>query len=80
MGYIKGTVVGLFTWFIATIGYVVIFPVVFLRMYPPPPGVANVGFDVRVFFSNPVYWFIATAAFALGFYWQFRRGRKGIAL
>jgi hypothetical protein len=73
MAYIKGTFVGLFTCFIATIGYLINVPVVFLRMYPPPPGVANVGLDVRVFFSNPLYWLIAIAAFALGFYWQFRR-------
>ena len=74
MTYIKSTLVGLFT-FIATIGYAVIFPIVFLRMYPPPPGVAHVGFDLRVFFNNPLYWLTAIAAFALGFYWEFRRAR-----
>jgi hypothetical protein len=73
MTYIKSTLVGFFTLFIATIGYVVVFPVVFLRMYPSPPGVANVGFDLRVFFTNPLYWLIALAAFVLGFYWEFRR-------
>ena len=72
MTYIKSTLVGLFTLFIATIGYVVVFPVVFLRMYPPA-GVAHVGFDLRVFFTNPLYWLIAIAAFAVGFYWEFRR-------
>jgi hypothetical protein len=74
MGYIKSTFVGLFAWLTATIGYVIIAPVVFLRMYPPPPG-AEVGFDLRVFFNNPLYWLIAIAAFALGFYWKFRRAR-----
>ena len=77
MAYIKGTFVGLFTWFIATIGYVIIAPVVFLRMHPPPPGVAEVGFDLRVFFNSPLYWLIAIAAFAFGFYWQFRRTQVG---
>jgi hypothetical protein len=75
MTYIKSALVGLFTLFIATIAYVVIFPFVYLRMYPPPPGVAHVGFDLRVFFTNPLYWLIAIAAFALGFYWEFRSGQ-----
>jgi hypothetical protein len=72
MAYIKSTLVGIFTFFIATIAYIVIFPVVFIRMYPPPPGV-HVGIDLRVFFGNPLFWLIALAAFALGFYWEFRR-------
>jgi hypothetical protein len=78
MPYIKSTLVGLLTLFIATIGYVVIFPIAFLRMYPPPPAVAHVGFDLRVFFNNPLYWLIALAAFGVGFCWKFRRAKRAV--
>ena len=71
MPYIKSTLVGIFTFFIATIAYLVIAPVVLVRMYPPPG--AEVGFDLRGFFASPLFWLIAIAAFALGFYWELRR-------
>jgi hypothetical protein len=94
MPYIKSTFVGLFTFVIATIAYVLIATAVFLRRHPVSPGTVGiryfparkldvflrrvppgteVGFDLRALVANPIYWLIAIAAFALGFYWQFRR-------
>ena len=42
--------------------------------YPPPPG-GEVSFDLRVLVNSPLFWLVALAAFALGFYWEFRRTR-----
>jgi hypothetical protein len=72
MAYIKATLVGIVTFFLATIGYVVCAIALFTRSYEPPSGV-EVGFDLRMLAASPLYWLIAIAAFALGFYWQFRR-------
>ena len=72
MPYIKSTFVGLFTFVIATIAYVLIATAVFLRRHSVPPG-TEVGFDLRALVANPIYWLIAITAFALGFYWEIRR-------
>lgn len=78
MTYIKSTVVGVVMLIIATIAYVPIAIAVFLRRHPIPPGVVEVGLDLRWLISNPVYWLIAIAAFALGFYWQFHRTQRQV--
>jgi hypothetical protein len=72
MVYIKSTLVGILALFVATIVYVVSLAYVFLRKYPPPPG-THVGINLLVLLDRPLYWLIAVAAFALGFYWEFRR-------
>jgi hypothetical protein len=73
MAYIKSILVGVVMFIIATIAYVPITIAVYLRRHPLPPGPVEVGFDLRSLINNPLYWVIAIAAFALGFYWQFRR-------
>jgi hypothetical protein len=75
MAYIKSTLIGILALFAATIVYLVIALVLLVRMYPPPPGVGEVGFDLRVLFNSPLCWLIAITAFALGFYWELRRAR-----
>jgi hypothetical protein len=72
MIYIKSTLVGLFTIFMATVVYVVSFIFILMRKYPVPPGV-EVGFNLGSFVYRPSYWFIALAAFAVGFYLELRR-------
>jgi hypothetical protein len=72
MLYIKSTLVGVFTFVIATIAYIIIASAVFMRKYAPPPG-TEVGFDLSTLLTRPLFWLIAIAAFALGFYWQFHR-------
>jgi len=68
--YIKSTLVGIVTLFVTTIAYLLCVPLIFMRT--PPPG-AEVAFDVRGLLNSPLFWLIAVAAFALGFYWEFRR-------
>jgi hypothetical protein len=72
MIYIKSTLVGLFTFFVATVVYVVSLIFILIRKYPVPPGV-EVGFNLGSFVYRPSFWLIALAAFALGFYLEYRR-------
>jgi len=72
MTYIKSGLAGIFAVFVATIGYVMVSMVILLRKYVPPSG-AEVGFDLRSLIGTPSYWLVALAAFALGFYLEFRR-------
>ena len=73
MPYIKSTLVGFFTVVVTTIAYVLMRRC-FLRRHALPPG-TEVGFDLRSLITSPLYWLIAIAAFALGFYWELRRAR-----
>jgi hypothetical protein len=70
--YIKGSLVGIVTLFIATVAYILAYELVVLTTYPIPPGV-HVSFAIVPMINRPLYWLIAIAAFALGFYWEFRR-------
>jgi uncharacterized membrane protein len=72
MLYIKSAAVGLVMVVAATIVYVVAATTIFLRSHTPPPG-AEVSFDLRSFSHSVIFWVIAIAAFAVGFYWEFRR-------
>jgi hypothetical protein len=73
MPYIKSTLVGMVTFVIVTIAYGICAIYLAMRHFTPPPGV-EVGFDLRrAIFASSLYWIIAIAAFALGFYWEFRR-------
>jgi hypothetical protein len=72
MGYIKSTLVGIVTFILATIGYVICATTLFMRRHPQPAGV-EVGFDLRTLVGSWLFWLVAIAAFALGFYWEFRR-------
>jgi hypothetical protein len=73
MIYIKSTVVGLVMLVLATIVYIAYAFIMMIRTYTPPPG-GEVSLDLRALLSGPIYWLIALAAFALGFYWKLRRG------
>jgi hypothetical protein len=74
MVYVKSTLVGIFSLFVATIVYVVTFAYVLLRKCPPSPG-THVSINLLALLDRPLYWRIAIAAFAVGFYWEFRRAR-----
>jgi hypothetical protein len=73
MIYIKSALVGLFTFFVATVVYVVSLIFILMRNYPVPPGV-EVGFNLGSFVYRPSYWLIALAAFVIGFYLELRKG------
>jgi len=70
--YIKSTLVGIVTLFLATIVYIAYTLFMLMRTYSPPPG-GMVRISLPELLSRPMYWFIALAAFVLGFYWEFRR-------
>jgi hypothetical protein len=57
MIYIKSTLVGLFTFFVATVVYVVSLIFILIRKYPVPPGV-EVGFNLGSFVYRPSFWLI----------------------
>jgi len=76
MIYIKSIVIGVVALFSATIVYFVILIAVLMRRNPPPPG-AEVSLDLRSIINHePSFWLAAFLAFALGFYWEFRRAAR----
>jgi hypothetical protein len=72
MPYIKGTLVGIVTLFLATVVYILSFAFLLKRKYPVPPGV-HVAIAIVPLINRPLYWLIGIAAFALGFCWEFQR-------
>jgi hypothetical protein len=40
-----------------------------------PPG-TTVGWDVRIFTAQPLFWLTLLLAFATAFYWEFRRASR----
>jgi hypothetical protein len=72
MIYIKSALIGVVTFFVAMIVYVVCLMSILVRRYSPPPGV-EVGFDLGSLVYRPSFWLIALAAFAVGFYWEYHR-------
>ena len=73
MIYIKSVLVGIVSLFGVAIVYLIFAPYVVLRLFPPPPQ-TEVSLDVLALLSRPLFLLIALAGFALGFYWEFRRG------
>ena len=73
MIYLKSVLAGVGALLVASVLYFYIYYVVLIRPTLPkmPPG-AGVGFDVRVF-DLPFFSLVALFAFAIGFYWEFRR-------
>ena len=79
MIYIKSIVIGVVALFSATIVYLVILIAVIVRRYPPPPAPpgGHISLDLRSIINHgPPVWPIALLAFALGFYWEFRRASR----
>ena len=72
MIYIKSTLVGVVTLFAATIVYIAYRLFILMRMYSPPPG-GMIRISLPELLNRPMYWLIAPAAFAIGFYWECRR-------
>jgi hypothetical protein len=74
MIYIKSILVGILTLVAATIVYVVAVVFVLMRSYQPPPS-GEVSINLAAVLMRPLFLLIAAAAFAVGFYWEFRRIR-----
>jgi len=76
MIYIKSLLIGAVALFATMIVYVVILISVLLRLHLPPPG-AEVSFDLRSIINHePSFWLVAVLAFAVGYYWEFRRASR----
>ena len=73
MVYFKSVLAGVAALLVASVLYFYIYYVVLIRpgLQKLPPG-TGVGLDVRVF-DLPLFCVIAAIAFAIGFYWEFRR-------
>jgi hypothetical protein len=69
MIYIKSILIGILTFFLTTIVYVVCLTSYLIGKYPSPP------LNLSGVLNRPSFWLIALAAFALGFYWEYRRAK-----
>ena len=76
MIYVKSVLAGVAALFIAAVLYFYIYYVFLIRPTLPklPPG-TNVGLDLHIFHLR-LFSLIALLAFAIGFYWEFRRAAK----
>jgi hypothetical protein len=72
MVYVKSVLGGIVVLFVACVLFVFAYAWVVASRMERPPGMA-VGLDVRAVFARPFLWLIALLAFAIGFYWEFRR-------
>ena len=72
MIYFKSTLVGIVTLLLTTIVYIIFAAYLALRNVTPPPG-TEVSLALGSILNHPSFWVIGLAAFALGFYWEFRR-------
>jgi hypothetical protein len=74
MIYVKSVLAGVAALLIASVVYFYIYYALLIRPRLPkaPPGTL-VGVKVPTVFGQPFFLLIALFAFALGFYWEFRR-------
>jgi hypothetical protein len=74
MLYVKSVLAGVAALFIASVLYFYLYYALLIRPRLPkaPPGTL-VGVNVRTVFGQPIFLLIALLAFALAFYWEFRR-------
>lgn len=77
MIYVKSLLAGVVALIVAIALYVYIYFVFWIRPTLPqvPPG-TNVGIDIRVFIPRLSFLLIPLVAFAMGFYWEFRRASR----
>ena len=73
MIYVKSVLAGIAALLVASVLYFCIYYAFLIRPSLPklPPG-TGVGLDIQVF-DLPFFSLIALLAFAIGFYWEFRR-------
>ena len=70
--YIKSPLVGLVMLVVGAVLYVVYLVLIVSRKHEPPPG-GEVSLDLGSLVYSPLFWLVALAAFAIGFYWEYRR-------
>ena len=74
MAFIKSFVVGIMALVVAVILFVWIYFAVLIRPKLHRGGL--VGIDPRSFLRSVQSWLVAIVAFAVGFYWEFRRASR----
>ena len=76
MMYVKSVLAGVAALLVASVLYFYIYYAFLIRPKLPkmPPG-TGIGWDIRVFDLH-FFWLIALLAFAIGFYWEFRRATR----
>ena len=76
MVYVKSVLAGVAALLVASVLYFCFYYVFLIRpdLAKLPPG-TGVGFDVQIF-DLPFFSLIALLAFAIGFYWEFRRATR----
>ena len=74
MIYVKSLLAGVAAFFVASVLCLYIYFAFWIRPTLPklPPG-TSVGIDPGVFLARPIFWLLA---FAIGFYWEFRRASR----
>jgi hypothetical protein len=75
MLYVKSILAGLVTLFLSALLFIAIQLFRLLRIAREEMGMTGgeVGIDVISLFKSPRSWIVALIAFAVGFWWQFRR-------
>jgi hypothetical protein len=71
----KASWLALWPLFATTIVHVVILISVLVRL-SPTSSCCEVSFDLRSILNRPSFWLIPLVAFALAFYWEFRRASR----
>lgn len=77
MIYLKSLFAGVAALLVALVLYFHIYDVFWIRPTLPkiPPG-TSIGMDIRIFIERPLFWLILLLAFAIAFYWEFRRASR----
>jgi hypothetical protein len=73
--YVKSVLAGIAALLIVAVLYFYIYYAFVIRPRLPKEFDGMVGLDVRIFLG-PFFWLIALLAFAIGFYWEFRRASR----
>lgn len=74
MIYVKSLLAGVAALLVASVLFCVVGAFWIIRNAKVPPG-TTVGWDIRVL-NRPLFWLIPILAFAIGFYWEFRRASR----
>jgi len=71
MAFVKSVLAGIVVLFVACV--LSVFAYAWVVLSKAQAASTAVGLDVRAVFARPFFWLIAILAFAIGFYWEFRR-------
>lgn len=76
MIYVKSLLAGVAGMAALLVASILCFSIYLGLFGPKTPSGMTVGWDVRVFTAQPLFWLILLLAFAIAFYWEFRRASR----